>query len=66
VNDFLSLINDLPKMYEENYKLVGMVDDEICDISHEIELGNPKDVQGMIRLYKRQREILKKKKDGKG
>ena len=53
-------------MYEENYKLVGMVDDEICDISHEIELGNPKDVQGMIRLYKRQREILKKKKDGKG
>lgn len=62
INDFLSVINDIPALYEQNDNEIIRLDAEYGDLTHLVEFTNFSSVQG-FRIVKRIKENrLKRRK----
>lgn len=69
VNNFASTIvtifKDVVERYEDNLKIIKNAEDELNDLSHEIELSNPKDMYKGYLVYKEIREIRIRRRTAK-
>lgn len=69
VNNFASTIvtifKDVVEKYEDNLKVIKQAEDELNDLSHEIELSNPKDMYRGYLVYKEIREVRIRRRTAK-
>lgn len=69
VNNYASTIMtifaDVVKNYERNLEIIKQSEDELNDLSHEIELSNPKDMYKGYLVYKEIREVRIRRRTAK-
>lgn len=69
VNNFASTIvtiyKDVVEKYEDNLEIIKQAEDELNDLSHEIELSNPKDMYKGYLVYKEIRDIRIRRRTAK-
>lgn len=69
VNNFASTIvtifKDVVENYERNLEIIKQAEEELNDLSHEIELSNPKDMYKGYLVYKEIREIRIRRRTAK-
>lgn len=69
VNNFASTIvtifKDVVENYERNLEIIKQAEEELNDLSHEIELSNPKDMYKGYLVYKEIREVRIRRRTAK-
>ena len=69
VNNFASTIvtifKDVVEKYEDNLAIIKQAEDELNDLSHEIELSSPKDMYKGYLVYKEIREVRIRRRTAK-
>ena len=69
VNNFASTIvtifKDVIEKYEDNLEVIKQAEDELNDLSHEIELSNPKDMYKGYLVYKEIRDVRIRRRQAK-
>ena len=69
VNNYASTIitifTDVVKNYERNLEIIRQAEDELNDLSHEIELSSPKDMYKGYLMYKEIRDIRIRRRTAK-
>ena len=69
VNNYASTIitifADVVKNYERNLEIIKQTEEELNDLSHEIELSNPKDMYKGYLVYKEIREVRIRRRTAK-
>lgn len=69
VNNFASTIvtifKDVVENYERNLEIIKQSEEELNDLSHEIELSNPKDMYKGYLVYKEIREVRIRRRTAK-
>lgn len=69
VNNYASTIMtifaDVVKNYERNLEIIKQTEEELNDLSHEIELSNPKDMYKGYLVYKEIREVRIRRRTAK-
>lgn len=69
VNNYASMIitifADVVKNYEHNLEIIRQAEEELNDLSHEIELSSPKDMYKGYLLYKEIRDVRVRRRTAK-
>lgn len=69
VNNYASTIvtifKDVVEKYEDNIKIIKQAEDELNDLSHEIELSSPKDMYKGYLIYKEIRDVRIRRRTAK-
>ena len=69
VNNYASMIvtifKDVAEKYEDNLEVIKQAEDELNDLSHEIELSSPKDMYKGYLVYKEIREVRIRRRTAK-
>jgi hypothetical protein len=60
----LKCIDYICKQFEANYKLIGELDKQLCDLQHEIEF-TPFDVQRGYKLAKQTQDLRRQRREAK-
>ena len=60
----LKCIDYITKQFEANYKLIGELDKQLCDLQHEIEF-TPFDVQRGYKLAKQVQDLRRQRREAK-
>jgi hypothetical protein len=60
----LKCIDYICKQFEANYKLIGELDKQLCDLQHEIEF-TPFDIQKGYKLAKQTQDLRRQRREAK-
>ena len=61
----IQIATDVVKRYESNEEIIKRTEDELNDVSHEIELGKDQDLYGGYKLYRQVKELRTKRRQAK-